>query len=175
MCANADAEKMENIKERFNDFATQYFVAGRMAAMAKLTPSRTSSREPAGQRHRALCGLTPLSMGGPGKCTECGATRFTKAVGQCGMCELRRRSESRSRRFSSPPTPKAPQRNGSELEPQQHMREIFYRKSDFALTREAVDSAIVYRLQAAVDPLTSPSARAGPRRRGGRRNERSAP
>jgi hypothetical protein len=38
MCASADAEKLENIKERFNDFAAQNYVAGRMAAVAKLTP-----------------------------------------------------------------------------------------------------------------------------------------
>jgi hypothetical protein len=44
---------------------------------------------------------TGRQMAQPGKCTECGATRFSKAVGLCGLCELRRRSEVRSRRLST--------------------------------------------------------------------------
>jgi len=60
-------------------------------------------------------------MAQPGKCTECGATRFSKAVGLCGLCELRRRSEIRSRRLSSPPTTKAPQRNVIEPEEEEEV------------------------------------------------------
>jgi len=38
MCANAEASKTEIIKGRLCDWATQYYVAGRMAACARLVP-----------------------------------------------------------------------------------------------------------------------------------------
>src|SRR5439155_19066176 len=38
MCANAEADKTETIKGRFCDWATQYYVVGRMAARAGFLP-----------------------------------------------------------------------------------------------------------------------------------------
>jgi hypothetical protein len=38
MCANAEADKTETIKGRLCDWATQYYVAGRMAARAGFLP-----------------------------------------------------------------------------------------------------------------------------------------